>query len=238
MDYTRPASPIRFTIGVAFLAWLLAYVAALPLQAVAVALSGRSGDDPDTWPMSTTVLAVLMLWIPFAVALAVVSSRWGSGRFRDDFGMRFRAVDLLGVPIGVASQLVLLPLLYLPLRSIWPSTFSSEEVEERARELWDRAQGGWVIALVVIVVIGAPLIEELVYRGLLLQSLQGRINDALALIVSSLWFAAIHLQPVELPGLFAFALVLGATYIATGRLACPIIAHAAFNATGLLLVSL
>ena len=110
-------------------------------------------------------------------------------------------------------------------------------MEERAKELWDRASGGWIIALVIVVVIGAPIIEEIVYRGLILQSLQGRINDVLALVVSSAWFAAIHLQPVEFPGLFAFALVLGACFLLTGRLACPIIAHAAFNAVGLLLVA-
>lgn len=237
MGYTRPASPIRFTVGVAFVAWVLAYVAALPLQAAALALTGHAGDDPDTWPMSMTILSVALLWIPFVIAILVVSTRWGSGRLTNDFRLRFRAIDLVGVPIGIASQVLLLPLLYLPLRSIWPDTFSSEDVEQRARDLWDRANGGWVIALVIVVVIGAPLIEEIVYRGLILQALQGRINDVLALLVSSLWFAAIHLQPVELPGLFAFALVLGACFLVTGRLGCPIIAHAAFNAVGLLLAS-
>ena len=237
MDYTRPASPIRFTVGVAFVAWILAYVAALPLQAAALALTGHGGDDPDTWPMSMTILSVLLLWIPFVVALSVVSARWGSGRFTDDFRLKFRAIDLVGIPIGIASQLLLLPLLYLPLRSIWPETFSSEEVAQRARELWDRASDGWIIALVIIVVVGAPLIEEIVYRGMILQALQGRINEVLALIASSLWFAVIHLQPVELPGLFAFALVLGATFLVTGRLGCPILAHVSFNAVGLLLAS-
>lgn len=237
MGYTRPASPIRFTVGVAFVAWLLAYVAALPLQAAALAITGHAGEDPKTWPTSLTVLSVVMLWIPFVVALVVVSTRWGSGRFADDFRVRFRAVDLVGIPVGIASQLLLLPLLYWPLRSIWPGTFSSDEVEQRARDLWGKAQGGWVIALIIIVVVGAPIIEELVYRGLILQSLQGRINDVLALILSSLWFAVIHLQPVELPGLFAFAVVLGICFLVTGRVACPILAHAAFNAVGLLLAA-
>lgn len=237
MGYTRPTSPIRFTIGVAFFAWLLAYVAALPLQAIALAVTGHSGEDPETWPTSLTVLTVVMLWIPFVVAILTVSARWGSGRFIDDFRVRFRAIDLVGIPIGVASQLLLLPLLYWPLRSIWPETFSTDDVEQRARELWDKAEGIWVVALVLVVVVGAPLIEEIVYRGLILQSLQGRINDVLALVASSLWFAAIHLQPVELPGLFAFALVLGASFLFSGRLACPILAHASFNAVGLLLAS-
>jgi membrane protease YdiL (CAAX protease family) len=42
--------------------------------------------------------------------------------------------------------------------------------------------------------------------------------------------------PVEYPGLFAFALVLGLARQKTGTLGLPIITHLAFNATGLLLV--
>lgn len=237
MGYTRPASSNRFSVGVAFVAWLLAYATALPLQAVAVALTGHGSDDPDSWPMSLTVVSVVLLWVPFIVAIYMVSSYRGSGRVTEDFRLHFRLTDLVGIPIGVASQLVLLPLVYWPLQSIWPDTFSTQDVEERARDLWNRANGNWVIALVIVVVIGAPIVEEFVYRGLILQALQGRVNEILALVVSAVWFGAIHLQPVEFPGLFMFAVVLGITFMATGRLAGPILAHAAFNAVGLLLAS-
>jgi hypothetical protein len=91
--------------------------------------------------------------------------------------------------------------------------------------------------LVLVVALGAPIIEELVYRGLILQALQSRLNDWLALVIGSAWFALIHLQPVELPGLFAFALVLGICFQRTGRLGMSVFAHIGFNAAGLLLAS-
>ena len=222
----------------AFLAWLAAYVVALPLQAAAISLSGYSGEDPDTWPISLTIVSVILLWVPFVVALVVVSQYWGSSRPLRDYRVSFRWADVAGIPIGVASQLLLLPLVYWPLQQWFPETFSSEEVQERAQSLWDKVQGGWVIALIVVVVIGAPLIEEIVYRGMILQSLQGRFNEVLALVMSASWFAAIHLQPVEFPGLFLFAIVLGLCFQLTGRLGSAILAHAAFNATGLLLIAL
>ena len=225
-------------MGVAFIAWVAAYVLALPLQALAISLAGYGGDDPDTWPISITVISVILLWVPFVVALVVVSQYWGSSRPLRDFRFSFRWADVAGIPIGIASQLFLLPLVYLPLQQWFPDTFANEEVEERARNLWDKADGGWVIALVAIVVIGAPLIEEVVYRGMILQSLQGRFNEVLALVISAAWFAGIHLQPVELPGLFVFGIVLGLCFQMTGRLGGAIVAHAAFNATGLLLVAL
>ena len=237
---TRPhpaTNATRFTVGVAVFAWLLAYVAALPLQGILISITGHGGEKSDSWPISLTVLSVLCLWVPFVVALVVVSRRWGQDQFSRDFKVHLRWVDLAGLPIGIASQLLLVPLIYWPLQRIWPDAFSSDEIEQRARELWDKAHGGWIVVLVVVVALGAPIIEELVYRGLILQALQSRLNDWLALIISAAWFALIHLQPVELPGLFAFALVLGICFQRTGRLGMSVMAHIGFNAAGLLLAS-
>jgi membrane protease YdiL (CAAX protease family) len=237
---TRPhpaTNATRFTVGVAVFAWLLAYVAALPLQGILISITGHGGEKSDSWPISLTVLSVLCLWIPFVVALVVVSRRWGQGRFGTDFKVRLGWIDMAGLPIGIASQLLLVPLIYWPLQRIWPDAFSSDEIEQRARELWDKAHGGWIVVLVLVVALGAPIIEELVYRGLILQALQSRLNDWVALIISAAWFALIHLQPVELPGLFAFALVLGICFQRTGRLGMAVMAHIGFNAAGLLLAS-
>ena len=238
MTRSHPATnATRFTVGVAAFAWLLAYVAALPLQGVLISLTGHGGEKSDTWPISMTVLSIFCLWIPFVAMLMIVSRRWGQGHFQDDYKIRTRWSDLAGLPLGVASQLLLVNLVYWPLERIWPETFSAEKIEQPARDLWDRAHGGWIVVLVLVVALGAPIIEELVYRGLILQALQSRLNDWLALLISALWFALIHLQPVQFFGLFAFALVLGICFQRTGRLGMSVYAHIAFNATGLLLAS-
>jgi len=93
------------------------------------------------------------------------------------------------------------------------------------------------VALVRLVAIGAPIVEELVYRGLILQTLQSRIDDVLALIASAAFFAAIHFAPVEFPGLFAFGIVLGLCYQRTGRLGMAVAAHVGFNAMGLVIAA-
>ena len=238
MTRLHPATnATRFTVGVAVMAWLLAYVAALPLQGVLIEVTGHSGEKSDQWPTSMTVFSIFCLWIPFVVALMVVSRRWGQGRFVNDYKVRARWIDFAGLPLGVACQLLLVPAIYWPLQQIWSDAFSSYDIEQRARDLWDKANGGWTIVLIIVVALGAPLIEELLYRGLILQALQSRLNDWVALLISSAWFALIHLQPVELPGLFAFALVLGICFQRTGRLGMAIFAHIGFNAAGLLLVS-
>jgi membrane protease YdiL (CAAX protease family) len=46
------------------------------------------------------------------------------------------------------------------------------------------------------------------------------------------------MQPIEFPGLFAFALVLGWARHSTGTIGLSIATHMAFNATGLVLVAI
>jgi hypothetical protein len=97
--------------------------------------------------------------------------------------------------------------------------------------------GGWLtVLLVVVVVVGAPLVEELVYRGLLQRSVSSAIGAGAGLVSTSLWFALVHFSPVEYPGLFLAGLVFGACVVLTGRIGPAIVTHAAFNATGLVVV--
>ena len=81
-------------------------------------------------------------------------------------------------------------------------------MSEPARTLTDRAgSDAEVVLLVLMVVVGAPIVEELFFRGLVLRSIQARWNDGLALVASALLFALVHFQPLQFPGLFAFGLV-------------------------------
>jgi uncharacterized protein len=92
------------------------------------------------------------------------------------------------------------------------------------------------VVLVVLVVAGAPLVEELVYRGLLQRAWAATVSAPLALIIGSAWFAMIHFRPVEYPGLFVAGIVFGGCFMLTGRLGTAISAHAAFNLAGLAMV--
>lgn len=222
-------------IAVAVVAWLGAWVLAQALVSVVVAVSGESAAD---FPTSIRTLAVALVasWVAYGAMLWVVSAKVGSGDFRVDYAVAFDPRDLLAVPIGVLTQLVLVPVVYLPLRAMWPGTFTEARLEQRTRDLVEVAGESSMLLLAVLVVVGAPVIEELVYRGLIQRSLAARISDPIALVVASLWFAVIHFQLLELPGLFVAGLVFGGCLLVTGRLVTAVMAHAAFNATALLMV--
>jgi membrane protease YdiL (CAAX protease family) len=234
----RPSTnQTRFTVNGVVIGWATCFLASNLFALAIIAAAGYSDDPMETWPIWVTLASLVGLWGPFLVLLWWSSARSGTGRFREDYRLSFRAVDLVGIPIGVLSQLVLVPLVYWPLETAFPDTFNNDRIEQRARELWDRAEGGWLVALVVAVVIVAPLIEELVYRGLIQQTLQARLDDAVAIVLSAAFFAAIHFAPIEFAGLFAFGLVLAVGFHRTGRLGLPILAHLSFNAVGLAIAS-
>lgn len=224
------------TIRIAALAWLAAWVGGNLIAAAVVSATGERGGEVDT-PVWVTLLGSLALWVPMVIVLVEVSRRYGSGRLDADFGMRFAPIDLVGLPVGLLSQLVLLRLVYWPLESWWPDTFSTPRLERSARTLYDSAEGGWLVVLVLIVVVGAPLIEELLYRGLLQGAFARRIDETIAVVAVAAWFAIIHFRPVEYPGLFVFGLVLGVCTLVTRRLGMSVLAHVAFNATGLVWVA-
>lgn len=226
----------RITVGVAAITWLASwFVGNLVATSLVAVLDHDNGDGQA--PVWVTLVAALALWIPILVALQLLSVRFGLRRWESDYGLAFRSMDALGVPIGVLTQLVLIRLVYWPLEAIWPDTFSSPRLEESARDLYDSAEGVWLAALVFIVVVGAPIVEELLYRGLLQGAFVRRVNEWLAVVAVAVWFALIHFRPVEYPGLLVIGLVLGSCALVTRRLGMGIVAHAAFNATGLVWVA-
>jgi len=230
-----PAVPERqIPLGAAVLTWLLAWL--LGMLVVAAAVLAAMGVDGDDYSIAELALAVSASWIVFIVALLLVSRRYGSGDgwgdFVGHFGIGWKPVDLLGVPAGVATQLVL-PAFYWPLRELWPSTFSSEEIEERAQELADKAGGSSTVLLFLVVAVGAPVVEELMYRGLLQRATTRVVGVWGGLVLASLFFALVHPSPVEYPGLFLAGLVFGIWLAVTGRVGGSIMTHVAFNVTGL-----
>lgn len=221
-------------IGVWAASWLIGNL----LGAAALLISGHLETDPIHMPTWAVAVSTVALWVPALLALGLVSRARGTGSWSSDFGLRARWSDLLGVPIGVASQLLLVPLVTFPFTRLFPDTFSAERIEERARSLADMASGPWIVLLALVVVGGAPLVEELTYRGFIQFGVAKRIGEPASVLVTAAWFTLVHLSWPEFPGLFAFALVLGACAARTGRLGMAIAAHVAFNATGLVFVVL
>ncbi len=109
---------------------------------------------------------------------------------------------------------------------------------ETLAQLADAPPDWALLAMAVVVVLGAPVIEEFVYRGLLQRTLAdlggGRWP---AIVLTSIAFAAVHRDVARIDAigaLFLLSLGLGWVYERSGRLIGPIVMHALFNAGNLL----
>lgn len=87
--------------------------------------------------------------------------------------------------------------------------------------------------LAVSVVLIAPVVEEVVFRGYIYPAAKRFTDRSFAALFSSLLFAAVHFNINALVPLFFLALLLTLAYELTGSLWAPISIHALFNATTL-----
>ena len=78
----------------------------------------------------------------------------------------------------------------------------------------------------IATIIVAPITEEFLFRGIILQRWATKWNIQVALLLSSLLFGILHANFI---GLSVFGLVMGVLYIKTRTLLVPIICHALNN---------
>jgi membrane protease YdiL (CAAX protease family) len=99
--------------------------------------------------------------------------------------------------------------------------------------------GLWWAAAIGLAVVAAPIVEEVMYRGLAQRTLiAAGLPRWVGIMIASGVFAAVHVGTVPLhalPGLFALSVGLGWVYERSGRLWAAIVMHATFNAANLAL---
>jgi glutamate-5-semialdehyde dehydrogenase len=82
----------------------------------------------------------------------------------------------------------------------------------------------------VLAVVIAPLTEEVIFRGLILRGMLGRLRASWAVALSAVLFAVTHLNPAQAPVALLLGLLLGWIYLRTRSLGLCMIGHAVNNA--------
>lgn len=204
---------------------------------VAESATGYRPDSSAAIPVAVIVANVCGLWVGLVAASVYASRRRGTGSLSRDFGWRIGAWWELpaGAAVGLACQYGLIPLLYLPFES-FDHSLSHQLSEPVNRDTGAAHTVPALIVLLVFLAIGAPLVEELFFRGLLFRALLGRLPVSIATISSAVLFALAHFEAVQFAGLAVFGVVLAYMAWRTGRLGMSMGAHMAFNAAAVLSV--
>jgi membrane protease YdiL (CAAX protease family) len=148
---------------------------------------------------------------------------------------------------GVGAGLVVLGLLTVALTRIVASAVLGHPPPE-AQQIDACVQGTTLALSAPLIILGAPIAEELFFRGFLYRGLRRRFSVWLAAAISSAAFALVHVNPESAteaaatallaPGLFVVGVGLALVYERRQSLLAPISGHAVFNLVGFLAIVL
>jgi uncharacterized protein len=191
------------------------------------------------WPVVTYValLATIgygpsLLWCWFA------TRRWGTGQPLNDVGVTPRWSDLgWGPVIWIATIFVQVAIGALVLSLDIPLENNTDEIGDLS------ADRTYTIAIVIAAVIAAPIVEELVFRGLVMRSLLSKIPAVGAVALQGTLFGVAHVDPVRGAGNYGLVMVLSGVGISFGtaafwlrRIGPTMVAHAIFNGVVMILL--
>ncbi len=167
-------------------------------------------------------------WLLLAGWPLYATSRWGNGP-RIDLDLRLSWSD---VRWGVLAGLVglFLAAIIAAITTLIVGDFTSLAAEA-AEELVDSASFASLFVFALMLMVGAPIAEELAFRGLLFGALQRRgVGAAWTIIITAVVFAAFHFEPTRFFVLLAPGLVFGFVRWKTGSLGAAMVAHGVNNA--------
>jgi membrane protease YdiL (CAAX protease family) len=229
-----PPEPFRTLPVVA--AWLGLVVTAGSLVGARLVLEVLGRFD---WPILVYALLVTVLgYGPMVAYCWWASRRWGTGSLADDVGARVRWVDLAWGPlvwisawVGGITAAIFVYALRIPIKS------NTEGID---RYTGDR---GVLIAFLIVAVVVAPVVEELMFRGVVMRGLASIAPIWLAVVGQGLCFGAAHVDPSRGVGNLGLVAVLGAVGSVFGgaayllrRIGPTIVAHALYNGVVMVIV--
>jgi membrane protease YdiL (CAAX protease family) len=218
----QPRLPTK-AAGIAVLGFAVGLAASILLT-----LGGKAVGVPR---LGLLLMSQAGLWTGLLGACWIVSRRYGTGRLVPDFNLRIDWADFgWGFLMSLAARVALVAVI-LPIVAI------SQELgggnDEVYRQFRPEVTSFLVVA--VLAVVGAPIVEEIFFRGVLQGAFLDRLGVAGAIGVQAVLFGLAHFDPLlgwdnvsVIAGVAAGGVVFGLT-VRLRRLGSSIFAHAFFN---------
>jgi len=214
-----------------FVGFFLSQIAAGIVASVATNTIAHQGlthflDHHFERPWWLTASEMFGLWLGFAAivvfAMKTVRPVLPTGFFK------VRWPDLKFLPLGVLLQ-ALVGALYYP--------FHIQSAGDPVKQIVGHNPAYGMLVIMFFVGIGAPFIEELLFRGVILQSMTALVSPRVRTLAAGLVpalltgvvFGAAHGELVQLAGLALVGTILAVIVQRQGRIAPAIFTHAGFN---------
>lgn len=164
------------------------------------------------------VIYVFRFVVTICAALWLKANRFGrktGGRLKFSIKKANPALILWGVVLVVVTSFVLEPLLLL---------FPAEYMDQLNSAI---GTGGWAVLTSVVM---APVLEEILFRGIIQDSLSREYGALRSVLLTSAIFGIIHIIPQQVVNAFFIGIILGYIYVKTKSLVPVILIHAINNA--------
>ncbi len=235
--YERPVIGSVPEVALIFLSLFAAIVMSGLFLVLGMAITKSPADDVSLGLLAFSQVGLWSGFIGgpyFAYRQAfVLNAQRAIGTFREFVGLHFRPVDALWAFLG--------PVLQLIISSAYRPFVSSEDLGAPAKALADRANGQVVpfVLLALATAIGAPIVEELFFRGFAQRALlrtKHRLvsKPAVAVGLTALLFGAFHFQPLQALALAFFGAVAGTLAYKFGRIGPAVWLHIGFNTAAMI----
>jgi len=162
------------------------------------------------------------------------------------YGIRKSKMQILEIfPFKLFNPLVFIPVVffiwgaqnYLDIINIWVA--KAIPPPPWFWELFNRifeGDYGFMGAFLKVSVV-APVVEELIFRGLIFNGFRRNYNGFVAVFMSALLFSLFHLNPWQMPATFVLGLLLGWLMLRTNNILVAMIGHSINNTLVLLTVT-
>ena len=187
---------------------------------VSLILVTQNIDPENGWGL---ILAFGLPWILLAgwPILAAITKGNGPGL---DFGLIAPRTHLrFGVVAGIVSVLLASALAILVQYITGP-------LNSTAADVGMNQTGLVLVVFVLMAMFGAPIVEEIAFRGLLYGALaKAHVNEHLVVFITAAIFALVHFEPKRFVILFVIGLIFGEVRRRTGSTSAAILAHIVNN---------
>ena len=180
------------------------------------------------------LVGVSVPWLALGGWPLLVTAWRGNGPVID-LGLRLTWSDVGWGAVGGFASLVLAAVAAAITAVFVPDLTST--AAEAADELLADSSRLAITLFALMVMVGAPIVEEIFFRGLLFASLRKRgLGAVLTIVISALVFAGFHFEPLRFFVLLPTGLVLGWVRWKTGSTGAAIVTHGLLNAPGAVLL--
>jgi membrane protease YdiL (CAAX protease family) len=190
---------------------------------------GMSAANFGTFVLGSQTIALLISLAVIAKKLKVNCMSWSSVGLKG-----FKTFQ--GVRYIVGYYLILLGLLIVMaiIASSLGLQASPPPNNESGGTGMLKVMGSFWLTFVLVVII-APIIEEIVFRGVLFPAIKRRFGLVAGILFSSLVFTLVHIDPIQMISVLPLGIYLAVMYHRTGSIYPGMILHATWNLIVLLI---